>query len=132
MTIGLFPDGKVAFQSQNLRGLIRYGCKHGITRADLGDCISGDGLYTVTFGNGVTSKGTFSDPRIMLGFFLGRGYVAEIDCDRTVFNKGAAMGRITLPFMCPIGRDGSMRFGPWTAQAYRDENQTALVKFTRA
>lgn len=131
MNIGHFPDGKVAFRSHNLAGLIRYGRKHGIARAELSDCICGDGLYTVTFGNGVTSKGTFASPSIMLGFFLGRGFVALIECDRTAFNQGAAMGRITLPRHCDIGRDGSMRFGPWIAAAYRDATQTPLVRFVR-
>lgn len=125
-TIGYHPDGKIAFQSQNLRGLIVYGRKHGVTRADLGDCISGDGLYTVHFSNGA-----FADPRVMLGFFLGRGFISQIECDRTVFNKGAALGRIYLPFMCPIGRDGSMNFGPWAVTAYRDATRTAMVSFFR-
>lgn len=128
---GHFPSGKVAFQSRNLAGLIRYGRKHGIVRAELGDCTTGRGLYRVEFTNGVTARGDFASPRVMLGFFLGRGFVSEIECDRTVFNKGAAMGRITLPFMAAIGRDGSMRFGPWLATAYRDATHTPLVKFTR-
>jgi hypothetical protein len=131
MTIGHFPDGKIAFKSQNLAGLIRYGRKHGIDKAELGDCISGDGLYKVTFGNGVVCKGTFASPSVMLGFFLGRSFVVEIECDRTIFNKGAAMGNIQLPSMCPIGRNGTMRFGPWRAMAYRDATQTPLVIFTR-
>jgi hypothetical protein len=131
MVIGYFPNGKKAFQSENSRGLITYGRKHGITRVDLGDCISGGGLYTATYSNGVTCKDTFADPRVMLGFFLNRGFVAEIDCDRTVFNKGSAMGRIALGFMNDIGRNGSMRVGPWIAQAYRNDTQTAMVKFTR-
>ena len=130
-TIGHFPDGKIAFRSQNLRGLITYGRKHGIKLAELGDCISGDGLYTVTFHNGVTCKGAFASPSVMLGFFLGREFVDAIDCDRIVFNNGAAMGRITLPFMTDIGRDGSLRFGPWIATAYRDAQQTPMVKFVR-
>lgn len=129
--IGYFPDGKIAFQSQNLRGLITYGRKHGIVCAELGDCISGDGLYKVTFSNGVVCKGTFADPSVMLGFFLGRSFITQIECDRIVFNKGTAMGNVCVPFMCDIGRDGSMRFGPWQATAYRDATQTALVRFVR-
>lgn len=130
-TIGHFPDGKVAFKSENLRGLITYGRRHGVDLVELGDCISGDGLYSVKFGNGVVSKGTFADPSVMLGFFLGRTFVNEIECDRTVFNKGASMGRISLPRHCSIGRDGSMRFGPWLATAYRNDTHTPLVRFTR-
>lgn len=127
---GQFPDGRKAFSSRNLRGIIDYGRKFS-ARVTLGDCISGDGLYRVEFSNGVTCKGAFGSPSVMLGFFLGRGFVSEIDCERVVFNQGAAMGRVTLPFHCDIGRDGSMRFGPWMATAYRDENQTPMVKFIR-
>ena len=130
--IGYHPGGKIAFQSRNLRGLIAYGRRHRIVLAELGDCISGDGLYTVKYSNGVVCKGTFADPAVMLGFFLGRGFVDEIECDRTTFNNGAILGRINLPPLCDIGRDGSMRFGPWLATAYRDETQTPLVRFVRA
>lgn len=129
-TIGYHPDGKIAFQSQNLRGLIVYGRKHGVTRVDLGDCISiSDGLYTVHFSNGVVCKGTFADPRVMLGFFLGRGFISQIECDRTVFNKGAALGRVHIPTLYPLGQHGSMNFGMWVATAYRDTTQTPMVRF---
>ena len=128
---GYFPDGKIAFQSHNLAGLIRYGRKHGITRAELGDCITGRGLYRVEFTNGAVAKGDFASQSVMLGFFLGRTFVQTIECDRTVFNKGAAMGRLSLPFMTDIGRDGTMRLGSWTATAYRDPTHTPLVRFTR-
>jgi hypothetical protein len=128
---GYFPSGIRAFTSRNLRGLIDYGRKHGIVKVSLGDCISGDGLYRAEFGNGVVCSGSFASPSVMLGFFLGRSFVDVIECERIVFNKGAAMGHIRLPFMCDIGRDGTMRFGPWSATAYRDVTQTPMVKFTR-
>jgi hypothetical protein len=129
---GYFPSGIQAFTSRNLRGLIDYGRKHGITKVTLGDCTSGDGLYRAEFSNGVVCNGSFASPSVMLGFFLGRGFVSVIDCERHVFNQGVSMGRITLPFMCSIDRDGTpLRFGPWIATAYRDEHQTPMVKFMR-
>lgn len=131
MVTGKHPDGRVAFTSRNLRGLIDYARKHGIAKVTLGECISGDGLYEAQFGNGVICKDSFADPRIMLGFFLGRGAVEVIECERTVFNKGSAMGRINVVFMPPLGRDGSMRFGPWVATAYRDEQQVPMVRLVR-
>jgi hypothetical protein len=105
LVVGKFPNGRIAFQSRNLRGLINYARKYGITKVELGDSTDRRGLYHAEFGNGVICESDFADPSIMLGFFLGRRTVAMIECDRHVFNQGSAMGRINIPFLSPIGRD---------------------------
>jgi len=130
MVIGYHPNGKQAFSSCNLRGLIDYGRKHGIAQVTMGDIKDG-GSFTATFGNGVVCKSTFADPGIMLGFFLGRSFVDEIVCERTTFNHGTRFGRIRIPFLCPLPKYEAARFGPWLTTPYRDEHSTALVKFTR-
>jgi hypothetical protein len=83
------------------------------------------------FSNGAICRDSFADRAIMLGFFLSRGCVAEVECERTVFNRGTAMGNINVPFMSPIGREGSMRFGPWITTAYRDAHHVPMVRFVR-
>ena len=127
-------DGKMVFRSKNLAGLIRYGRKHGITLAELGEDIAlyRGGLYRVTFGNGATCRGCFADPRIMLGFFVDRKFVNRIDCERVTFNRGTAGWAITVPFMLDIGREGPMRFGPWIASAYHTATGTPMVRFERS
>ena len=127
--MGFFPNGKMAFRSRNLRGVIDYGRKHNAVVVELGECISGAGLFKIVFSNGVECKGLFADPTIMLGFFINRGFVERIECERTVFNKGSALGRLNIARNAGmgLGRDGSMRVGRWMATAYRDETNTAMV-----
>lgn len=133
-THGWFADGKRAFISKNLAGLIHYGRKHGVTVVTCGDTLDGRGSYRVTFGNGAISMGLFDSPSVMLGFFLGRTFVERVECDRTTFNMGTAFGRVRIPRLaCGIGRDGTAVYRPWVARAVpaATANDVPKVIFTR-
>ena len=130
--IGYRPDGRVAFRSMNLRGILTYKRKHDIVRCEMHHYSKG-GIYRLTFADGVKCEGTFSDPRVMLGFFLaGRRVMGEVLCERALWNMGIAMGTVG-----PRNSDGTatregQTYGPWRVlNLYRCEHHVAMVRLTR-
>lgn len=118
---GLRPDGTVAFRSRNLRGILDYRRKHDIVKCEMwhGEWKGGRwdaAFYRVTFADGVTCKGEFADASVMMGFFLsGARVMGTVECERTVWNCGANLGR----FKMSTGLADHVRRGPPVASAMR-------------
>ncbi len=137
-TIGFRPGGAVAFRSRNLRGLLAYARKHDVTSCALwhGEWKGGGwhgAFFRVEFADGVVCRGEFADASVMLGFFLGGSRInCAIDAERSVWNCGANLGRVSMTSMTASHVCRGFRIGDWVVtRLYRCEASVPMVCIER-